>query len=296
MNILITGGTGVIGQALVKRWQTTHELIILSRSPDKVTALFGTAVKICSSINSLDFNQINAIINLAGEPIAGKRWSQRQKQQLCQSRWRITQQLVEKIKQSSNPPGVMISGSAVGVYGRQGSEAIDEHHDNYYPEFSHQLCQQWEALAQQASDTIRVCLLRTGIVLANNGGALKKMLPAFKLGLGGPISSGQQYMSWIHLDDMVRLIDFLLQHPTLAGAFNATAPEPVTNKEFSDALAKRLHRPALLTMPAPLLRLLMGEMADLLLYGQRVLPKRLLDAGFEFHHPKLTNALNALSL
>jgi len=157
------------------------------------------------------------------------------------------------------------------------------------------LCQRWESIALEANSVnTRVCLLRTGIVLSADGGALTKMLLPFKLGLGGKIGTGQQYMSWIHHSDMLRLIEFLLLHPTLSGAFNATAPTPVTNAEFSKTLAKVLHRPCLLPMPAPVLQLLMGEMADLLITGQCVIPANLRKAGFEFQFSELEPALKAL--
>ncbi|HEX5792300.1 MAG TPA: TIGR01777 family oxidoreductase, partial [Rheinheimera sp.] len=172
---------------------------------------------------------------------------------------------------------------------------ITEEFTHCYDDFPHQLCQRWEALAQEAaSPATRVCIMRTGIVLAPDGGALKKMLLPFQLGLGGRMGNGEQYMSWIHIHDMLRLIEFLLLHPTLQGTFNATAPTPVTNAEFSRTLAKVLRRPALVPMPAFLLQLLLGEMACLLLTGQRVIPANLSKAGYEFHFAELEPALTAL--
>lgn len=295
MNILLTGGTGLIGSGLVKLWQSQHQLWVLSRTPAKVKALFGAGVQAISSLSEVDFNTLDAVVNLAGEPIVGKRWSDTQKQILCYSRWHITQQLVEAIKAAKTPPKVLLSGSAIGIYGRQQNQLISEDFSHFHAEFSQHLCQHWEELALTAAGpSTRVCVLRTGIVLANNGGALQKMLPPFKAGLGGRIGSGQQFMSWIHIDDMLRLIDFLLQHPTLNGAFNATAPNPVTNAQFSQTLASVLHRPALLPMPAFVLRLMFGEMADLLLTGQRVIPANLIKAGFEFQFTELEPALKAL--
>lgn len=295
MNILLTGATGFIGSALVNHWRTQHHLIVLTRSVAKAQQLFGSEIKAVSDIQHVDFNQLDAVVNLAGEPIVGKRWSEAQKQRLCDSRWQLTDALVQAINQATTPPKVFISGSAVGVYGRQQQQLITEQFNHYHQEFSQHLCQHWETLALQANpEHTRVCLLRTGIVLAKHGGALQKMLLPFKLGLGGKIGSGEQFMSWIHLNDMVRLIDFLLLHPTLSGTFNATAPEPVSNKVFSATLAKVLHRPALLPMPAFILRLLMGEMADLLLTGQRVLPANLTQAGFTFNFPQLEPALQSI--
>ncbi|MDP4528157.1 TIGR01777 family oxidoreductase [Alkalimonas delamerensis] len=297
MNLLITGGTGLIGQAVIRRWLPDHSITVLSRSPAKVKTLFGHDVSSCEQLTGLDINRYDAVLNLAGEPIADKRWSKSQKNRICQSRWAITEQLSTLIQQASNPPKVFISGSAIGYYGRQDPHCIDESHQDFYPEFSHDVCARWENLAKRAaSDRTRVCLLRTGIVLAADGGALKKMLPPFRFGLGGRIGDGQQMMSWVHLDDMVAIIDFLLQHSELDGPINATAPKAVSNQRFAELLAERLKRPALLPMPAFMVRLLFGEMGDLLLYGQNVYPKKLLDAGFQFSYPDLRQALQQLAL
>jgi len=295
MNILITGATGLIGSALVQHWQGQHQLHIHSRNVDKARQQLQLEANYQSSLDSFDFNQLDAIINLAGEPIADKRWTESQKQKICQSRWQLTETIAEKIQHCTTPPKVLINGSAIGFYGRQGSTVVTEEYNSFYPEFSHDICARWENLAQRAaSPHTRVCLLRTGIVLSSEGGALAKMLPLFKLGLGGPIGDGQQFMSWIHLEDMVALIDFLLQRDDLAGVFNATAPRPVSNKQFSQLLAERFAKKAPLTVPAFMLRLVFGEMADLLLFGQNVQPKRLVDSGFKFSYPQLKDALNAL--
>lgn len=297
MRILLTGATGLVGQALVKRWQHQHQLFALSRNSVKAGQLLGPAVKVVGELNQLDFNQLDVVVNLAGEPIAAKRWSEKQKQQICQSRWQLTEQLVTLIQQASSPPHTVLNASAVGFYGRQGPDAIDESYLSYYPEFSHDVCARWENLANRAKSAhTRVCITRIGIVLAEQGGALQKMLPAFKLGLGGPVGNGEQFMSWIHLDDLVAVFDFLLQQPELAGVFNATAPMAVNNRQFTRLLAERLNRPAFLPIPALLLRLLFGEMADLLLFGQHAYPQRLLDAGFHFQYSQLRHALQELTL
>lgn len=296
MRILVTGGTGLIGSALLKYWHDQHQITVLTRQP--LTSLQqATALNYVNSLAQVDFNQLDAVVNLAGEPIANKKWTDKQKQRICNSRWQLTEQLSEHIQAATTPPACLINGSAVGYYGRQGTEFIGEEHSAFYPEFSHDICARWENLAQRAaSDRTRVCLLRTGIVLSDQGGALAKMLPAFRFGLGGPLGNGQQFMSWIHIADIVRLIDFLLLSPTLQGPFNAVAPKPVTNKQFSQALAERLKRPAKLTMPAFMLRLLFGEMADILLYGQRVIPERAQEAGFKFQYPNLPAALADLDI
>ncbi len=294
MNILITGGTGLIGSALTTLWQTEHRLWILTRNKTRQNT---DSVHYIHTLSQVDFNQLDAVVNLAGEPIADKRWTEAQKTRICESRWQITEQLAQLIQQASTPPKTFISGSAIGYYGRQANQEITEDYQAYFPEFSHDICARWENLAQQASsEHTRVCMLRTGIVLAERGGALKKMLPPFKLGLGGVIGSGEQYMSWIHLKDMVALIDFILKQPSLSGPINAVAPKAVTNRSFTQILAKRLNRPALLPMPAFMATLLFGEMSEILLYGQRVVPKKLLDAGFHFSYPQLAAALADLNL
>ncbi|MCE2593394.1 TIGR01777 family oxidoreductase [Motilimonas cestriensis] len=295
MNILITGGTGLIGQRLCKVLNSAHQLTVLSRSKHKAHSLLGSDITIIEDLASLtNLNQFDAVINLAGEPIAEKRWTEKQKHAICQSRWTITQQLVELFKASDHAPKTFISGSAIGIYGRQNAQPITEDFDQYNQEFSHTICQQWEDIANQAQPHTRVCNLRTGIVLSQQGGALKKMLPPFKMGVGGRIGSGQQFMSWIHIDDMVNGIIWLLEHDALSGAFNFTAPKPVTNKTFSLELAATLNRPAFCPVPATVLKVLLGEMSDLLLYGQNVLPEKLSQSGYQFKHPDIKEALQDL--
>ncbi|GHA20835.1 TIGR01777 family oxidoreductase [Oceanisphaera arctica] len=292
MNILLTGGTGFIGQRLMGHLRSHHQITVLSRTPNKVYQRLGHDIKALSSLDQLDnLDQFDAVINLAGEPIADKRWTQAQKERICQSRWNITQQLVDKLKAGVNPPRVLISGSAVGFYGRQGDALVDED-SNPNAEFSHHVCAQWERLAQAAeSEHTRVCRIRLAVVLGAEGGALKKMLPGYRLGLGGPIGTGKQYMSWIHIEDVVNLILFLLEHEECSGPFNAAAPEPVTNEQFSRTLARVLGKPHFARVPAWAMKLLLGEMASLLLTGQRVMPVRLQQAGFHFRYPTLDKAL-----
>lgn len=297
MRILLTGATGLIGSALVSLWQQYHQITVLTRSVHKAQQKLDAGVTVVTGLHQVDFNQIDVVVNLAGEPIANKRWTESQKRQICQSRWQLTEQLVGLIQQATTPPHTLINASAVGFYGRQSGESIDESYQSYYPEFSHDICARWENLANRAkSAATRVCILRIGIVLAPKGGALAKMLPPFKLGLGGRISNGEQYMSWIHLDDLTAAFDFLLTNPELEGVFNGTSPMAVPNKQWTKLLAERLGRPALLPMPALMVKLLFGEMSDLLLFGQNVYPKRLLDAGFQFKYNQLRAALQALPL
>ncbi|GMM82825.1 TIGR01777 family oxidoreductase [Pseudoalteromonas sp. MTN2-4] len=296
MKILITGATGLIGSALCKILADKHELIALTRNINKAKSTLANSIKFIGDLEDLNFDDLDAVINLAGEPIADKRWSAQQKQRIFQSRIGITEQIVTKINASDEPPEVFISGSAIGFYGRQPAENIvTESCSSTYPEFSHQLCKQWEELALQAqSPEVRVCLLRTGIVLSKQGGALDKMLPAFKLGLGGKMASGNQMMSWIHIDDMINAIVFLLDAPNAHGAFNLTAPEPVSNTNFTHILAKALKRPALFPMPEFVLKLLFGEMSDLLIFGQNVIPVKLEQQGFKFKYNTLDTALNEI--
>lgn len=293
MNILFTGGTGLIGSTFIKGIGRDYNYTVLTRQPEQAKCILGPKVKTITRLDALkDLNAFDAIINLAGEPIADKRWSTARKAKLEQSRWALTEQLTQLLQGSSAPPEVFISGSAVGYYGRQGQQPITEASATPHPEYSHTLCKVWEDTAQAAANKTRVCTVRTGIVLAPKGGALAKMMTPFKLRLGGPIGSGQQMMSWIHLDDMVRAIHFLLQNKACQGAFNATAPTPVSNREFSQTLAKTLNRPCLFKVPAFVMRGMLGEIADLILTGQAALPERLQAHGFEFSYPNLAPALH----
>ncbi|MDP2633776.1 MULTISPECIES: TIGR01777 family oxidoreductase [unclassified Pseudoalteromonas] len=295
MKILITGATGLIGTQLCAQLVKTHSLTVLTRDSDKAKQKLSGQIDFINALCDIDFNTLDCVINLAGEPIVNKRWSDKQKEIIRNSRIELTQEIAAAIKSSSNPPHTFISGSAIGYYGRQETQHIDEQFTKVHQEFSHTLCNDWESAARNAeTDSTRVCLIRTGIVLSTNGGALQKMLPPFKLGLGGPVASGEQGMSWIHINDMVSLIEFVMNNQHLTGAINATAPIPQSNRAFSKSLAKLLHRPAIFPMPAWVLNLAMGEMADLLIFGQYVIPSKLLDAGFEFQYPDLHPALESL--
>ena len=295
MKILITGATGLIGTQLCAQLVKTHSLTVLTRDSDKAKQKLGGQIDFINALCDIDFNTLDCVINLAGEPIVNKRWSDKQKEIIRNSRIELTQEITAAIKSSSTPPHTFISGSAIGYYGRQGTQQIDEEFTQVHQEFSHTLCNDWENAARDAeTESTRVCLIRTGIVLSTNGGALQKMLPPFKLGLGGPVASGEQGMSWIHINDMVSLIEFVMNNQHLTGAINATAPTPQSNRAFSKTLAKVLHRPAIFPMPAWVLNIAMGEMADLLIFGQYVVPNKLLDAGFEFQYPELQRAFETL--
>ena len=293
MKILLTGGTGFIGQSLCAHLITQeHALTVLSRRPDKVSELCGKSVASINSINLLKpDDHFDAIINLAGEGIADARWTQQRKNQLLDSRVSVTHQLIDFVSTAERKPSVLISGSAIGYYGDQGDNILDEK-GAFTDDFPHQLCAAWEETAKRAFDyDVRTCLLRTGLVIGKDGGFLKRMLLPFKLGLGGRIGDGKQWMSWVHREDLIEMIDYLLTESDANGVFNGTAPHPVTNEEFAQCLAKLLNRPALLPVPTLILKLTLGEMSTLLLGGQRVIPQRFLDAEFQFHFKTLEVAL-----
>lgn len=296
MKIFITGATGLIGSALIKNLAAQrHNITILSRNIKSAEQKLGTQFSYCQSLESLtSFDGYDAIINLAGESIGNKRWSSRQRKKLLDSRLKITSKLVELIKKSETPPAVFISGSAVGYYGHKRRDVLiesTEPNDN----FTHQLCQQWEDCSLEAKNgKTRICLLRTGIVLSLDGGMLPKIMTPFKLGLGSIMGSGNQYISWVHIEDMVNAICYLLSHSSAQGPFNVTSPKPVTNKIFSGILAKNLHRPCWFRIPAFILRLFLGKLSSLLLDSQRAIPKRLEDIGFSFKYDNIDKAFKSL--
>lgn len=236
----------------------------------------------------------DAVINLAGEPIVDAFWSARRKRALRESRVTLTEKLVQRIAAAEQKPKVLLSGSAVGYYGNRGDAELyeDAVAGN---DFAATLCRDWEnaAFAAKAAG-VRVCLLRTGLVLSNNGGLLGKMLLPFKLGMGARLGNGRQWMSWVHVEDYVAMVLRLLRDEKMSGPFNMTAPNPVRNAEFTRVLACALHRPAVLVAPDFVLRRVMGERAVLMLEGQRALPSNLANAGYQFKYPNLGGALDAL--
>lgn len=289
MHILFTGGTGLIGSALIQRClPLDYRFTVLTRKLPGPRA----GVSCVQSLHDIPVaTRFDAVINLAGEPIADARWTEKRKHKLINSRVGTTQLLNNFLATLEHTPPVMISGSAVGWYGDQGDKLVTEDTDPH-DEFSHELCKLWEDAALTAERMgLRVCVLRTGLVLAKNGGFLKRMLLPFKLGLGGRLGSGQQYMPWVHIDDIVSMILFLIEHETCFGAFNGTAPEPVSNLEFTRTLGKVLKRPTLFPMPALALKIGFGEMSQLLLTGQRAFPDRFVKAGYSFKYSRLEDAL-----
>jgi hypothetical protein len=300
MKIVIAGGTGFLGRPLCAALLADgHEVVVLTRNgqtrtPDGTRAVIWDLERTLSPWGS-EVDGAGAVINLSGEPIAGHRWSAAQKRRIEDSRVTATRRLATAIAEAAAPPPVFISGSGVGFYGACGSEVVTEEtgagHD-----FLAGVCRRWEGQAVAASSAqTRVVCLRTGLVLAPDGGALQPMLLPFRLGLGGRLGSGRQYWPWIHRTDWVNLVRFLITAPDAVGAVNATAPTPVTNAEFTAELGRALGRPTYFPVPRLALHLLLGEMADtLLLSGQRAVPVKAQQLGFTFSYPTLSLALDAV--
>ena len=293
--LLLTGGTGFIGrflvpELLVRGWNVT----VLSRQkPSEVHKILGQVVSCVPSLADITDDEVfDACINLAGEGIINQRWTSARKKELYKSRIGLTRGLVALFGRQDKVPDVLVSGSAVGYYGPE--EAINplDEQDGAGRDFPARLCLDWELEAIRASAFIpRVCLLRTGIVLHPQFGALKKMLPAFRFCAGGPVGNGHQCMSWIHIKDMVRVILFALDNSSIDGPVNAVAPNPVTNEYFSKHLATSLHRPCFLRMPETVVKLMFGEASCLLLEGQKIMPTTLHNHGFSFLFPDIDSCL-----
>lgn len=298
MRLVLTGASGFIGSALCPRLlEQGHSLTLLThgapRDAGSATKRWlhwtpGVLTEWKSALDGAD-----GVINLAGEPIAAKKWSTTQRRRIESSRIDSTRSLVQAIGEAAHKPQFLISASATGYYGPRGDEIITEETDPGR-DFLSSVCRVWEDEAKKAEAFgVRVVRLRTGIVLGRGGGALVKMAEPFKFFVGGKLGSGKQWMSWIHLEDHVRLIIELMSNARASGPVNATAPAPVTNKEFCETLGKVMRRPCWATVPGFALRLALGEMADMLLTGQRVIPAVAEKLGFEFRHPKLQQALEA---
>jgi uncharacterized protein (TIGR01777 family) len=300
MNVVMTGASGFIGSRLVERLGPSHDLKLLTRRRPKEAGLSKTQWIVWEPGAPGEWERCvegaHGIINLAGEPIANKRWSAEQKDKIRFSRVNTTRALVGAIAKAKDKPKFLISGSAVGYYGPRGDELLTE---NSPPGagFLAEVCREWEDEAKLAqTHGVRVALLRTGIVLGEGKGALAKMVKPFKLFAGGCLGSGKQWMPWIHVEDEVGLIQFLMEREDASGAFNATAPNPVTMEEFCSALASVLNRPSWAAVPASVLTLLLGEMAEMLLTGQKAVPKAAQDLGYSFRYPIILEALKSLRL
>jgi hypothetical protein len=294
MRVLITGGTGFLGQALCPRLSAAgHEVVVLTRQGS--TKLPRGARSAVTQLGDVDPARFDAVFNLAGAPIGDARWTDARKRLLLESRIDVTARVVEWMGRAGGKrPRALISASAVGYYGEQGDRPITEDTPPT-PGFTHDLCAAWEREAGKAEAFgARVCLMRIGVILDRDGGALAKMLPAFRLGAGGRLGAGRQWFPWIHREDMAAICQWLLENPRATGAYNASAPAPVTNAEFTRALGRALGRPTVLPMPQAALKLLFGEMSELLLTSDRMLPQRLLEEGFEFRYADIERALKAI--
>lgn len=300
MRIVIAGGSGFLGTALTDALiRGNHDVTVLTRqtrsagsgNPQLSYRTWNPSGEVGPWADAVE--GADAVVNLAGESIAAKRWSAAQKQRIRDSRLRATRSLTAAIRQTDRKPA-LISGSAVGYYGDRGEEPLNEA-SAPGNDFLAGVAREWEAAANEVADLTRVACVRTGIVLDRRGGALPKMLPPFMLFVGGPLGTGHQYMPWIHKADWVRLVTWAIITDTTRGPVNATAPAPVTNREFSKALGRAMKRPSVLPAPAFALRLVLGEMADaLLLGGQRALPVRASDLGFVFSFPNVDAALGEI--
>ena len=300
MNILITGGTGFIGTPLTREFRAAgHSVIITTRrqttTQDRLTwNPLGNESHRPELIPKDKLSKIDAVINLAGESIAAGRWTEERKNLILSSRISTTRALVNSIKDADPRPKTLVSASAIGFYGAHGDEYVTEDTPPA-DDFLADVCKKWEAEALKAKELgVRVVLIRIGGVLEADGGALPPMTIPFKFFLGGPIGSGRQWFSWIHRDDVVGIMKYAVETGSVSGPVNATAPRPVTNKEFSSALGRALHRPSWLPVPGFMIKLTLGELGEILLTGQRVIPEQALKAGYQFKYPDVDEALRTI--
>jgi uncharacterized protein len=295
-SILITGGTGFVGTRLAEALvDAGHAVTVLTRDPRKGRKFRGR-VTLIENLSTLGRDTpFDAIVNLAGEPVADARWSETKRRRILESRLATTDAVVKFIAKAKRKPAVLVSASSVGYYGTDAERSFDETSEGK-PCFGHEVCGAWEHAAREAeTHGVRVVLLRVGLVMGGSGGMLAKLLLPFELGLGGAMGSGTQWMSWVHLDDLVGMVLHAIAVETVAGPLNGTAPEPVRNADFARALGHALRRPAFLRVPAFVLRLAFGTMAEeLMLSGQRVLPKQAEETGYQFLYPTLPEALREI--
>ena len=293
--VLVTGATGFIGSRLVASLTASgHQVIALVRNPAK--AELTPPITLITRLDQIPTDaKIDTIVNLAGEPIGNGLWTEAKRRKILDSRIQMTGDVVDLIGRLERKPAVLVSGSAIGWYGLWQDQVLTESAKSHAC-FSHELCDAWEHAARPAADYgVRVINLRIGLVIGTDGGFITRMLTPFEFGLGGPLGSGKQWMSWIERDDLVRLIAHVIASPDIAGPINATAPIPVTNLKFTEELSRRLRRPAVFRIPAGLLRRVGGDFAnELLLGGQRVLPNKALSNGFKFRHETLRSAFEAI--
>jgi uncharacterized protein len=295
MKVAITGATGLVGSRLVEKLLAQgDEVLVLTRNANAAQAKFPTAQVVqYRPLENGDWQKsiegCQAVVNLAGEPIAEKKWTVEQKKTILDSREIGTQKIVMAIEQATNKPQVLVNASAIGYYGPSETATFDETSPPGQ-DFLAEICQKWETAAHQTS--VRSVIFRFGIVLGN-GGALSKMIPAFKMFVGGPIGSGNQWFSWIHVDDVVAMILASMQDSNMSGTFNATAPQPVKMKTLCEQLGAVMSRPSWMPVPGFVLETMLGEGATVVLEGQQVLPKGMIDRGFTFQYPELKKALSA---
>jgi hypothetical protein len=301
VKIILTGGTGFVGKPLLDRLlQNGHQVVLLTRNAQSVKTV-GTGSLVTETWDGKTAGEwarhmadCDAVINLAGEPIAAKRWTSLQKEKIISSRIDAARAIVSAIAKAGRKPSVLINASAIGYYGSVENDAVSE----ISPKgkgFLADTCERWEEAAKTAASFgIRVVILRLGVVLEKGGGALSKILPPFQIFAGGPLGSGRQWFSWIHREDVVGAILFALDNPALSGPVNVVAPEAVTMGEFCKTLGRVMHRPSWAPVPAFALKILLGEMSEMLLAGQHVVPAQLQKAGYVFHYPKLESALSAI--
>lgn len=295
MKILVAGGTGFVGRHLCRALgEAGHEVVVVSRREGRPPAGASRVVAWQGDLAGA-IEGAGAVVNLTGAGVADKRWTEKRKREILDSRVQSTRRLVESIRAAKSKPELLLNASGVGYYGDRGDERLTEASPPGGG-FLAQVCLAWETEAAKAEEAgARAVWARFGVVLGADGGALSRMLPPFKLGLGGPLGSGRQYMSWIHVDDAVGLLRWALERRELRGAFNATSPAPATNREFSRALAVALGRPCLFVVPGFVLRAALGEVAEMLLGGQRAEPAVASKAGYRFLQPELGGALKSLT-
>lgn len=300
MKVAITGATGFVGPRLVKKLRSQgHQPLILTRNQTTAARIFPNLeiVAYTPTESGAWQNAIagcDAVVNLAGVPIAEHRWTSQRKEEIFNSRKLGTQKIVEAIAQANPKPTVLINTSAIGYYGTSETASFDETSPSGN-DFLAKVCQTWEGEAIKVKEAgVRLVILRFGIVLGNGGGALGKMLPPFQMFAGGPIGTGKQWFSWIHIDDLVNLIVTALTRSDMEGVFNATAPNPVRMSEFCHTLGEVLHRPSWLPVPSFAIEALLGEGANVVLEGQEVLPKRTLNYGFQYQYPTAKQALTEI--
>jgi uncharacterized protein len=298
MRALVTGATGFIGHHLLRRLDRP---VVLSRNADQARRALAQYNVEAYSWDPMAgppplkaFEGVDTVFHMAGEPVASGRWTAAKKRRIRDSRELGTRHLVQALKQLQSRPAVLVSASATGWYGDRGDQVLDESASPAH-DFLADVCVAWEREAQAASELgIRVACIRTGIVLGREGGALKKLLPPFRFGLGGPLGSGRQWMPWIHVDDLVSIYLYAAQQSAVSGPLNATAPSPLTNKQFTKSLAAALHRPAIFPVPYLALRVALGEFAKILFDSQRAIPKATVASGYKFQYPEIAPALAAI--